>query len=210
MLQTVKKAWNDFLRYYNERAKKYTEEAKLRGEEARKEHWICWNESDLMMHLSRFIYRHLEEERIRKVEIHLDKNLSLNNFRKYNFKDKLNKLKNMINVERAPKIDLIIAKEADFNIPFLLCGEAKCFHASIENVSGKRRTLERDLDRDIKELKAIKELYIAKEVVLIIFDDYYYLFDEEKSQMIEEKRKEAKKQGIKVLYSKSEAKLGRE
>lgn len=213
ILQIVEKAWEDFLEYYNERVEKYVKEIKLSNneeflyEKAKKEHWICWNEADLLMHLGRFIYKNLEEKSIDGIEIHLDKNLSLNNFSQYIFKDKLRMLKDLLGIKRAPKVDLIIAKEADFTVPFLLCGEVKCFHASVEAVSGKRRTLEEELEKDIKELKAIKELGIAEDGVFFIFDDYYYLFEPEKAQIIKEKTKEAKQHGIIIHYDKSKAKL---
>lgn len=62
-----------------------------------------------------------------------------NNFGGYNFSKngKLEKLKNKI--KKQPKIDLIVAKETDFDNPFLLCGEAKFFHTSMENASHKER-----------------------------------------------------------------------
>ena len=110
----------------------------------------------------------------------------------------MNKLKDEIG--KSPKIDLIIAKEADFTAPFLLCGEVKFFHMN--------RDVIKEIDEVIKELKVIKELGIAREVVLIVFDDYYYYRKRsKKKEKIEEKIREAERHGIKVFYGKSEAKL---
>ena len=68
--QIVEKAWNDFLKYYEKRVKKYVKEIKLPNNEeflykkARNEYFVCWDEYDLLMHLGRFIYKHLEKEKL--------------------------------------------------------------------------------------------------------------------------------------------------
>lgn len=194
ILQIVEKAWEDFLKYYNERVEKYVKEIKLSNneeflyEKARNEYFVCWNEYDLLMHLGRFIYKNLEEKSIDGIEIHLEKKIDEVNFGKqknkyyYSFAEKLEKLKDRIG--NYPKVDLIIAKEADFTVPFLLCGEAKFIHTGRNVIKG--------IEEDINKLKAIKELDIAKEVALFIFDDYYYYKKGSKIKEIEEKIKEIK------------------
>ncbi|MCD6171428.1 MAG: hypothetical protein J7J36_03305, partial [Thermoplasmata archaeon] len=128
------------------------------------------------------------------IEIHLNKRINKENFKNYLFSENenemLKKLKEKIG--KYPKADLIIAKETDFDNPFLLCGEAKFFHYYVD--------IEKELKTDIEELKELKELGIAKEVALLIFDDYYHFRKSKKEKEIENMIKDANSKEIKVFY----------
>jgi hypothetical protein len=180
------KSWEDFKNYYNINAAscahRYFDEhlrewTKKKAEKKLKDsHWICWNEDDLMLHLGRYFYnlRSIESNSNKEflnIEMHFNKNLNHSNFKDYSFDDKLRK-KGGLEKElgRFPKLDLIIASEYEDNPgPFLLCAEAKCFHANVMfgNVEGK-------IEKDIKTLAAIEKLGITKKIAYIIFDDNYY------------------------------------
>jgi arginine utilization protein RocB len=105
---------------------------------------------------------------------------------------------------RTPKPDLIIAQE---NSPesFLLCAEAKCFHAAVEAVSRGGRTIKDEIEKDIETLRQLKQLRIAKKVVFMLFDDYYYL--REKQKMEEIKSWLVKLPDVKKLYHDTRAKI---
>lgn len=209
--EMLKKAWGNFKDYYDKRASEYSKKMKLSEKEAKNEHWICWNEDDLMLHLGRFFYQQLYKQLGRNsgIEVHLKKNLTPKNFKGYEFENDLEKFNKQLGVKYV-ELDLIIAYE-DHKSQFLLCAEAKCFHASEESVSRGERTAEGVIEEDIARLVALKELKIAEEVVFILFDDYYYLENPEKHEAIQEILAKAEKQAkgikIKVLYHKSEAKM---
>ena len=109
------------------------------------------------------------------------------------------------NLGRTPKVDLIITPEDSVG-PFLICGEAKYFHCSVEGISRNTQTAEGDIKKDFKTLLKIKELGIAENVVFIIFDDYYYLKEPEKCLKIKNLLEKHNKK-IKILYHNSRAKL---
>ena len=200
----LEKAWKKFCEYYDAEASKNSksldDEKKIKDS-----HWICWNESDLMLQLGRFFYKELEKNYSNSnIEMHFDKFLSKSNFGDYSFTKKLQKLKKSLG--RSPKVDLIITPE-DSIAPFLICGEAKYFHYSVEAVFWKsRRTAEGVIEKDLKTLSKIKELGIAENVVFIIFDDYYYLNKPEKFKKIKKLLYKHNKK-IKILYHNSSAKL---
>lgn len=200
--KTIENAWKIFCEYYDYNASKYSESPNHR-EEPENSHWICWNESDLMVQLGRFFYKELGKIDS-NIEMHFDKYLTLANFRKYDFADKLPGLKN--NLGRSPKPDLIITSEDSYG-PFLICAEAKYFHCSVESMSWRNpQTAEGAIKKDLKTLLKIKELGIAKDVVFIIFDDYYYLNEPEKCKKILNLLEKHNKK-IKILYHNSHAKL---
>lgn len=189
-----------FCKYYDCKASKYSKP--LSKEDAKSSHWICWNESDLMVQLGRFFYKELDKINS-NIEMHFDKNVNRSNFGRYDFKDKLVKLKE--DLGRVPKVDLIITPEDSLS-PFLICGEAKYFHCSVESISRGKQTVEGDIEKDIKTLLEIKDLGIAENVVFIIFDDYYYLNEPEKCKKIKNLLEKHNKK-IKILYHNSRAKL---
>mgnify|MGYP001591723735 FL=1 len=196
----VDNAWKMFCKYYDYKAFKYSKP--LGKKEAKDSHWICWNESDLMVQFARFFYKELDKTDS-NIEMHFDKNLDDTNFQDYSFEDKLEKLKDELG--RVPKVDLIITPEDWFG-PFLMCAEAKYFHCSVESISRNKQTVKEAIEKDIKTLSKIKELRIADNVVFIIFDDYYYLNEPEKCKKIKNLLKKYNKK-IKILYHNSRIKL---
>lgn len=52
-------AWYDFTKYFDERCATYSKG--MDKEVAKKSHWVCWTEFDLVAQLSRFYYKRLEE-----------------------------------------------------------------------------------------------------------------------------------------------------
>jgi len=203
MKEKIKKimenTWKMFCEYYDCQAPKYSKP--LGVEEAKDSHWICWNEYDLMIQFGRFFYKKLDKINS-NIEMHLERNLNYS-FRGFDFDNKLEELKK--NLGRFPKVDLIIASEDSVG-SFLMCGEAKYFHYSVEAISRGRQTVEEVIKKDIKTLSKIKDLGIAENVAFIIFDDYYYLNEPEKCKKIKNLLEQHKKK-IKILYHNSRAKL---
>ena len=173
-MEIMEDAWRIFCKYYDRKASKYSKP--LDKKEAEDSYWICWNESDLMVQFGRFFYKELDKIDS-NIEMHFDKNLNRSGFKGYVFAKKLPELRK--NLGRVPKVDLIITPEDSVG-QFLICGEAKYFHCSVESVSRNTQTVEGDIKKDFKTLLKIKELGIAENVVFIIFDDYYYLNEPEK------------------------------
>src|SRR3989344_5491422 len=202
-LKIIENAWKIFCEYYDRKAFQYSKSLDSK-KEAENSHWICWNESDLMVQFGRFFYKELDKINS-NIEMHLDKNVDLANFGDYDFADKLPELKK--NLGRVPKVDLIITPEDSLG-PFLICGEAKYFHCSVEDISRGKKTMEVDIEKVIKTLSEIKDLGIAENIVFIIFDDYYYLNEPEKYKKIKNLLEKHNKK-IKILYHNSRAKLGR-
>jgi len=198
----VENAWKMFRKYYDYKASEYSKSPNNK-EEPKDSHWICWNESDLMVQFARFFYKELDKISS-NIEMHFDKNLNYTNFKDYSFKDELPKLKKRLR-GRSPKVDLIITPEDCFG-PFLMCAEAKYFHCSVESISRHTQTMEKAIEKDIETLSKIKESGIAENVAFIIFDDYYYLNEPEKGKEIENLSKSYNKE-IKILYHNSRAKM---
>jgi len=229
--QMLVEAWGKFCDYYDTKAPQYRQnwrpEIKLKEKQAKKLYkklyWICWNESDLMVHLGRYFYdrRRIESvsnEEFINIEMHFDKNLNYANFNGYRFEDKLwranedcyrlleKELKSSKFPHNFPKLDLIIARE-DSVKPFLLCAEAKCFHSSARN-----GTVEEEIEKDIITLASIKKLEITEKIAYIIFDDYYYNKRNPKDlKKISDDYAEKYniKDELKILHHTSEAKLGK-
>lgn len=193
-------AWKIFCKYYDCKASKYSKP--LGKEDAKNSHWICWNESDLMLQFGRFFYKELDKINS-NIEMHFDKNLDPANFRDYDFANKLPELKKSLG--RYPKVDLIITPEDSIG-SFLICGEAKYFHCSVEAINRNTQTVEGAIKKDLETLSKIKDLGIAEDVVFIIFDDYYYLNEPEKCKKIQNLLEKYNKK-IKILYHNSRAKL---
>jgi len=226
----LEEAWKNFIEYFDSNASKYSreyydkrlrelgeKEVKIVKTEVKKSHWICWNEFDLMVQLSRYFYSQREIESVSNedflnIEMHFDKNLNSYNFEDYSFENKLwpahddlkKELNKSCNFPRDfPKLDLIISCEDNFG-PFLLCAEAKCFHTSVRGSS-----VDEAIEKDIISLSAIKKLGITKNIAYIIFDDYYYISGRKKIKEIiahySEKHKIKNK--LKILYHNSKSKL---
>jgi hypothetical protein len=179
----LKEAWEEFIKYFDKNNDKYSREyfdhllKELDEKKAKKEveesHWVCWNESDLMMQLCRYFYSQREiksalDNEFLDIEMHLDKNLNYSNFQGYLFDDKLGKKGKLYKeLGRFPKLDLIITGERSF-APFLLCAEAKHFHSSV-----MYGTVDEAIEKDIKTLSVIEKLGITDAIAYIILDDYY-------------------------------------
>lgn len=218
--QMLEDAWGKFCDYYDTETRKYLKKlpVKPNKKEAKKLHWICWNESDLMVQVGRYFYdqrriKSVSNEEFLKIEMHFDKNLNRSNFEDYDFANKLNgDLKKELNESGKfprgfPKLDLIITCENDFG-PFLLCAEAKCFHTS-----ERGRTVEEAIEKDIITLAAIEKLEITEKIAYIIFDDYYYNEKHPKDlEKISEDYSETYniKDKLKILYHPSKCKLPEE
>jgi hypothetical protein len=215
----LEEAWNKFIEYFNRNTDKYArnyfnEHSQILGEKKVKRdikdsHWICWNESDLMMQLSRYFYSQREiksvsDEKFLEIEMHLDKNLNLSNFAGYEFGDKLRK-KGALETElgRFPKLDLIITGEESLN-HFLLCAEAKYFHSSV-----MYGTVYAAIDKDIKTLSVIKKLEIADKIAYIILDDFYWHGGIDVEKIAEDCSKNYNMENdLKIFYHDSKKKFG--
>lgn len=207
----LKKAWENFCRYYDDKAPHYRDNwlAGLTEKEATKQapdlHWICWNEYDLMFHIGRFFYAELSKnKKFSNVEMHFEKNISSANFSHYEFGCNLEKLKKRLKRQRVPKVDLIVACE-DARKRFLLCAEAKYFRYS------RQYNAETPIDKinaDIEKLTAIRDLKIAEKVVFVLFDDYDWRHDKRTASEIKQRLEEIARDGITVLSHTSERKIG--
>ena len=220
----LEEAWNNFKEYFDTNASRYSREysekysqtlsEKKVRRELKNSHWICWNESDLMVQLGRYFYSQREIESASEflnIEMHFDKNLNYANFNSYSFENKLwranddskRKLEVRLNDSRKyPKLDLIITRENDYG-PFLLCAEAKCFHTSF------RGRVEEAIEKDIITLAAIKKLRITENIAYIIFDDYYYISGRKdiKKIIADCSKRHNIANELKVLYHDSKSKL---
>lgn len=197
------KAWGEFKKDYDGKVREYSKsESVCSRRQAKQEHWVLWNESDLMAKLGRYFYQELAASSLSGIEMHFDKNLNQSNFSKYTFVNKLEK--------SFGRVDLIIAQEAS-NRPFLLCAEAKCFHCSEESISRGQRTASDAIKNDIERLVTIRDLGITEAVVFIMIDDYYYLQkNPERYKEIKNVLGKARKEhGLTVLEHNSEVKMER-
>lgn len=200
-----KKAWNDFKNYFDVKCKCYS--AEMEKEDAKKSHWICWSESDLVTQLTRFYYKRLEESGLNDIEVHINERLSPSNFEDYRFYDSLIEVKNKLN--RVPRPDLIIAFE-NRDEPFILCAEAKCLRYSVEEVSRKERTVLNGIREDIKKLRTLRSYNVCSSIAYILLDDYYFIEEENRARVIKKRLGEyCQKYGIIKMYHTSEAKIPR-
>lgn len=198
----IEEAWSDFKKYYERKTNIYKKS--LSSKESRESFWICWNEYDLMMHLSRYLYNHIRNK-YENIEIHLEKKINYNNFSCYDFSNKLEKMENILGY--GPKIDLIIVQENSLR-PFLLCIETKCYHNAVEGLSRGRKNVSKDIKDALRKIITLKRLGITEKGILLVFDDYYYLHDIKKSNIIRSiLSKSSKQDGIKTLYYTSKAKI---
>jgi hypothetical protein len=206
--QMLVEAWKKFCDYYDTKAPQYRDICQLDEQQAREAHWICWDESDLMLHIGRFFYDILsgkKEKEFLNIEMHLDKNLNRANFKDkdYEFANRLDELKTKLGMKKGPKVDLIVARE-NSNASLLLCAEAKCFRGT------KYEKPIPMINADITKLNAYRDpgMGIAKRVVFILFDDYYFCHDEKTANAIRQRLDQIRNEnGITVLYHTSEAKL---
>ena len=205
--QMLKEAWEKLRHDYDERVTKYKKSLKPEDGSKEEQHWVYWNEYDLMFHIGRLFYdlSKKKEPKYSDIEIHFEKKINKNNFKGYPFEGRLIELNNKLDMKNGPKVDMIFAKEDALADSFLLCAEVKCFHGP---AYWAKNPIEM-INDDIEKLKAIKEIGIAKEVVFMIFDDYYYLDKDKKTKNgdIKHKLKEVEEIGIPVLYGNSIAKI---
>ncbi len=200
--ELLRKAWGEFCGDYNKKVREYSESLGREDEEkAKTEHWILWNEYDLMVQLGRFFYDQLAKHSLSGIEMHINVNLKDSNFPGYTFRDKLEVLKKELD-GKVPEVDLIIAQE-DSPERFLLCAEAKCYHYSGDRY---QRTAKGDIEKDLKRLVTIRDLEISERVVFILFDDYYWIQNEDIESVAE---KACKEHNITLLKHDSKAKLER-
>lgn len=222
----LQEAWKNFKEYFDRNASRYSREyfdkhlQRLDEREVRREvkklHWICWNEADLKVQLSRYFYSQRKIESVSNkeflnIEMHFDKNLNYYNFEGYSFENILwpphDDLKKELNKSRNfprgyPELDLIITCENSYG-PFLLCAEAKCFHASF------RGSVDEAIEKDIITLSAIKKLGITKKIAYIIFDDYYYINNRKDLRKLtcDYSKKHNINNELKILYHETKSKL---
>ncbi|TET21477.1 MAG: hypothetical protein E3J71_09725 [Candidatus Stahlbacteria bacterium] len=180
--ELLRKAWVEFCNDYDKKVREYSKSEFVGSrKQAKTEHWILWNEYDLMVQLGRFFYDQLARNSLSEIEMHTNKKLG-SSFNGYDFKSELKKLKWQLD-EREAQPDLIIVQEDSLG-PFLLCAEAKCFHCS------ERGTAKAAIEKDIETLEAIRDLGIAERVVFILFDDYYWIQNEDIESVAENACKE--------------------
>lgn len=194
--ELLKKSWNDFFEHYDSEVKRYRETPNMKPAEAFEEHWMVWNEHDLMFQLGRSLYeklqvcKQLQGNAYQNIELHFNKPLGISTFEDLTLKKKLKKLKEKRlekGLKGVPKPDLIIADEIKLD-RFLLCAEAKFFHYSVARYKREPHTV---IKNDIDTLVAIKDLEIADRVVFMLFDDYYCHREPEKHKKIENTLAEA-------------------
>ena len=159
-----------------------------------------------MFHIGKLFYNILEQKErsiYSNIQIHFEKNVNVSNFRGYKFENRLDELKKSLKMKRGPKIDIIVADETSDN-PFLLCSELKFFHGPTRYESPIQQ-----INRDIKKLKVIKELKIAREALFILLDDYYYCTDKKTSGDIVNTINKIKynEKDITIIYSDTKSKL---
>ncbi len=196
--ELLKKSWNDFFEHYNGEVKRYCETLNIKPSEAFEEHWMVWNEHDLVFQLGKLLCKKLQDNAYLNIEQHFEKPLGISTFEDPNLKKKLRKLKEKRlekGLKGVPKPDLIIADEINLD-HFLLCAEAKFFHYSVARYGRKATD---DIDKDIKTLIGIKDLDIAERVVFMLFDDYYCHRDQKQYKEIMNILTEAEKHGITIL-----------
>ncbi|TET21571.1 MAG: hypothetical protein E3J71_09430 [Candidatus Stahlbacteria bacterium] len=199
--ELLEKAWDAFRNDYDKRVREYSESLGREDEEkAKTEHWILWNEYDLMVQLGRFFYDQLANHSLSGIEMHINVNLKDSNFPGYTFRDKLEVLEKELG--KVPEVDLIIAQE-DSPERFLLCAEAKFFHYAVGRYY---RIPQKDIEKDLKRLVTIRDLEISERVVFILFDDYYWIQNEDIESVAENACKE---HNITLLKHNSKAKLER-
>lgn len=201
VIQIFKDAWDDFKNYFDEKCRCYSS-GMITGK-AEEEHWVCWTEFDLLIHIARFCYKRLEESGLDNVEIHINESLKPSNFREYRFYDNLKKVR--YELGRFPQPDLIIAFEDNFSDPFILCAEAKCLRYPVER---RGRIVTSDLEKDKETLLILKRHDICSHLAYILLDDYYFIHNKKIAKEIINKLNEySEKYGITKLYHTSRAKI---
>jgi len=199
--ELLRKAWGEFCGDYDKKVREYSKSEFVRSrEQAKDEHWILWNEHDLMVQFGRFFYEQLAKNSLSGIEMHIDIKLKYSSFKGYKFRPRLKDLRKELG--KVPEVDLIIAQE-DSPEKFLLCAEAKCFHYSGDRYE---RTAKGDIEKDLKRLVTIRDLEISESVIFILFDDYYWIQNEDIESMAE---KACKEHNITLLKHNSKAKLER-
>ena len=194
-------SWHQFIDYYNKLAPKYSSGFSKSDKET--SHWICWNEYDLMFHIGKLFYNilsHKECSSYSDIQIHFEKNVNISNFGEYNFKNRLDELKENLSMQRGPKVDMIVTNELSSD-PFLLCAEVKFFHGPTWF-----KTPVQQISQDIQKLKALKECEIAQKVLFILLDDYYYCTEKKTSVAIINEIKKHEKD-VTILYCDTSSKL---
>jgi len=81
--QILEEAWEEIKSYYDTKAPKLPKSWEYNEKEAKKSHWIYWNEYDLMFHIGRFFYEALKKKdnnKFSNIEIHFEKSINSTNF----------------------------------------------------------------------------------------------------------------------------------
>jgi hypothetical protein len=197
-------SWHQFINCYNELTPEYSKTLS-EGDNKETSHWICWNEYDLMFHLGKLFYHilcHKKEkiDDIKNIQIHFEKNINKSNFEGYTFENRLDELKEKLNMKKGPKVDMIVTNELSSD-SFLLCAEVKFFHGPTWYESPVQQ-----INRDIQKLKVLKECEIAQKVLFILLDDYYYYTDNRTSVEIMNEIKKHEKD-VTILFGDTSSKL---
>jgi hypothetical protein len=146
------------------------------------------------------ILGHKESSIYPNIQIHFEKNINKSNFEGYTFENRLDELKEKVNMKKGPKVDMIVTNELSSD-PFLLCAEVKFFHGP-----AWYKTPVQQISQDIQKLKALKECGIAQKVLFILLDDYYYCTEKKTSVAIINEIKKHEKD-ITILYGDTSSKL---
>lgn len=195
-------SWHQFLAYYNKLVPEYS--SGLSKEDKETSHWICWNEYDLMFHIGKLFYNILgrkEGSLYPNIQIHFEKNINKSNFEGYTFENRLDELKEKLNMKKGPKVDIIVTKDEVNYDSFLLCSEVKFFHGPTWY-----ETPVQQISRDIEKLKALKKCKIVQQVLFILLDDYYYCTEKKTSVAIINEIKKHEKD-VTILYGDTSSKL---
>jgi hypothetical protein len=159
-----------------------------------------------MFHIGKIFYNilsHKQDSSYSDIQIHFEKNINKSNFEGYTFENRLDELKEKLNMKKGPKVDMIVTDEKSPD-SFLLCAEVKFYHGPTWYESPVQQ-----ISRDLEKLKALKEFKILQKVLFILLDDYYYSTDNKTSVDIMNKKNEIEKdeKDITVLYSDTRSKL---
>ncbi len=160
ILGMIKESWKDFKIYYKSEKERYSKEG-VDG------YLVCWKEDDIVLQLSRFFYNRLNNSSLKNkgIEMHSQTEISENKFdEEYDFNKKLSELNKRLGRKKGPKPDFIITNNYDTHILWLV-GEVKYF---------RLWQYEDGVQKDVAELKALKDLNICKNVVYLLADDYLH------------------------------------
>jgi hypothetical protein len=162
VFRIFKESWADFKDYYQKEKEKYSQN----GVEG---HVICWKEDDIVLQLGRFFYNRLTHSELKDACIEFHSQTIMSNYTFPKLAEKLSEANKILERKRGIKPDFIITKEDTDDL--WLIGEVKYireFHPFLKE-KGKDR-----IDKDIKELKVLKELGICQKTAYLVADDFLH------------------------------------